>query len=82
MAGATPTAEEATSVKSEVQRYRTALRPHARAGMWLNFMNGNGAGARARIKEAYPGDAYQRLLALKLRYDPGDTFRFAFQLRD
>jgi FAD/FMN-containing dehydrogenase len=45
----------------------------------MNFMNGNGASARARIKEAYGAEAHQRLLALKAKYDPSNTFRFSFQ---
>jgi len=79
-AGPAATPEAAAVLPREVQRYRAALQPHVRGGMWLNFMNGNGAGARARIKEAYGTEAQQRLLALKAKYDPNNTFRFSFQL--
>ena len=80
MAGIAPTPEAATALQYEVQRYRTAVQPYVRGGMWMNFMNGNGLGARARIKEAYDPNAHQRLLALKAKYDPYNTFRFSFQL--
>jgi FAD/FMN-containing dehydrogenase len=80
MAGMAPTPEAGTALQCEVQRYRTALRQHVRGGMWMNFMNGNGAGARARIKEAYGAEAHRRLLAVKAKYDPNNTFRFSFQL--
>jgi FAD/FMN-containing dehydrogenase len=80
MAGMAEGSEAAAAVRSEVQSYRAALAPHVRGGMWLNFMNGNGAEAKARIKEAYQADAHQRLLALKAKYDPSNTFRFSFQL--
>jgi hypothetical protein len=67
-------------VKDYVQRYRTALSPHTRGGVWMNFMNGNGDGARERIGEAYPRQTRQRLRELKATYDPADMFRFSFQL--
>ncbi len=79
-AGMAATPEAAAAVQSEIQRYRTALQPHVRGGMWLNFMNGNGAGATARIKEAFGAETHQRLLALKAKYDPNNIFRFSFQL--
>lgn len=43
-------------------------------------MNGNGSGARERIKEAYAPETYERLLALKAKYDPDNVFRFSYQL--
>jgi FAD/FMN-containing dehydrogenase len=46
----------------------------------MNFMNGNGSGARERIKEAYLPESYERLLALKAKYDPGNLFRYSYQL--
>jgi hypothetical protein len=79
MAGLPATPEAAAVLPGEVQRYRAALQAHVRGGMWLNFMNGNGAGASARIKEAYRSEAHQRLLTLKTKYDPNNTFRFSFQ---
>lgn len=79
-AGMAPTPDAAEALKDEIKRFRIAIQPHVRGGMWMNFMNGNGADARARIKEAYGTEAHQRLLALKAKYDPNNVFRFSFQL--
>lgn len=57
-----------------------ALQPDVRAGVWMNFMNGNGQGARERIKEAYSPETYERLLALKAKYDPDNAFRSSYPL--
>ena len=79
-AGMAPTPEAAAALEAAVERYRTAIEPHARGGVWMNFMSGNGAGAKARIQEAYAPEALQRLLALKAKYDPANAFRFGFPL--
>jgi hypothetical protein len=43
-----------------------------RAGPYVNFMKDEGA---ARIREAYPGPTWDRLVAVKRRYDPTNVFR-------
>jgi hypothetical protein len=78
--GHAPTPEARAATKAYVQRFRAALRPYLRSGVWMNFMNGNGSGARERIKEAYLPESYERLLALKAKYDPGNLFRYSYQL--
>jgi FAD/FMN-containing dehydrogenase len=80
MGGAAPTPEALAALKVYVQRYRTALQPYIRGGVWLNFMNGNGSGAQERIKEAYLPATYERLLRLKAKHDPDNVFRFSYQL--
>jgi FAD/FMN-containing dehydrogenase len=80
LGGHAPTPEAHAATKAYVQRFRAALRPYLRGGIWMNFMNGNGSAARERIKEAYLPDSYERLLALKAKYDPGNLFRYSFQL--
>ena len=82
MAGEVPDPEALATVTDQVQRYRTALQPHTRGGVWMNFMNGNGDGARERIDEAYPPKTRGRLRELKAKYDPDNMFRFSFQLGD
>lgn len=78
--GAVPSPGDRAAIETYVKRYRKALQPHVRGGMWMNFMNGNGRGAKARIREAFLPEAYERLLALKRQYDPDNMFRFSFQL--
>lgn len=80
MGGAQPDPIALATAEAYVQRYRAALQPYVRRGVWLNFMNGNGHGARERIEEAYLPEAYERLLALKVEYDPDNLFRFSYQL--
>jgi hypothetical protein len=41
-------------------------------GSYVNFMGDEGAD---RVRAAYGGQTYQRLVALKRRYDPDYTFR-------
>jgi hypothetical protein len=80
MGGAVPDAAAFATVSAYVQRYRAALQPHVRGGVWMNFMNGNGVGAEERITEAYPPASFDRLLAVKAKYDSGNMFRFSFRL--
>ncbi len=39
---------------------------------YVNFLNDEGPG---RVREAYPGRTWDRLVAVKRRYDPGNLFR-------
>jgi FAD/FMN-containing dehydrogenase len=41
-------------------------------GVYVNFLGDEGD---ARVREAYPGDTWERLRAVKRRYDPGNLFR-------
>jgi hypothetical protein len=49
-------------------RERTASSP----GAYVNFLADEGA---ARVREAYPGSTWDRLTAIKARYDPTNLFR-------
>ena len=54
-----------------------ATTPFATGGVYVNFMTeeeGN------RVESAY-GDSYQRLVALKDKYDPDNLFRFNQNVR-
>jgi FAD/FMN-containing dehydrogenase len=42
-----------------------------RTGVYSNFLHDEG---EARIREAYPGDTYSRLAAIKRRWDPTNLF--------
>lgn len=41
-------------------------------GVYVNFVGDEGA---ARVREAYPGATWERLVAVKTRYDPTNLFR-------
>ena len=51
--------------------YHDALRPYSAAGAYVNFMMDEG---EDRVKATY-GDNYQRLVAIKNKYDPENLFR-------
>lgn len=40
---------------------------------YVNFLGPNDSASR--IREAYPGDTWERLVAVKRRYDPTNLFR-------
>jgi FAD/FMN-containing dehydrogenase len=54
-----------------VEKFMGAVRGEQR-GAYVNFLNEDGA---ARIREAYPGRTWDRLAAIKARYDPTNLFR-------
>jgi FAD/FMN-containing dehydrogenase len=46
---------------------------HEGRGVYVNFLEREGPD---RVREAYPPATYDRLAAIKQRYDPGNLFRF------
>jgi FAD/FMN-containing dehydrogenase len=55
------------------RRLVAAMKPFSRGGLYLNFA-GFGEEKEAMLRDAY-GQNYDRLVALKMRYDPGNLFR-------
>jgi FAD/FMN-containing dehydrogenase len=49
-----------------------AMQPHARRGVYLNFLGQEGP---ERVREAYGPANYERLVELKRAYDPTNFFR-------
>ena len=49
-----------------------AVRPHTSDGVYLNFTSDEG---EERVRSTYGPEKYDRLVALKDRYDPGNMFR-------
>lgn len=78
VAGLVPTPEIYKAVKEAIRQYKKDLTPYRKGGVYLNFMKGHEAAERA--KDAYRPDAYERLQALKAKYDPHNLFRFSYQL--
>jgi FAD/FMN-containing dehydrogenase len=54
------------------REYAAAMAPHATGGVYVNFLH-NDEG-EARVRAAYGGH-YDRLAAIKARYDPDNVFR-------
>jgi FAD/FMN-containing dehydrogenase len=63
--------EEAAVHEAWVAGLAAALR-QGDAGVYVNFLADEG---EARIREAYPGSTWDRLAAIKGRYDPTNLFR-------
>jgi len=63
-------AEETPAHESWVTAFTDALRQGE--GVYVNFLGDEG---EARVREAYPGPTWDRLAAVKARYDPTNLFR-------
>jgi len=61
---------EALPTRSRVLSTWEALQPQSR-GVYVNFLGEEGT---SRIREAYPGSTYERLVAVKRQYDPTNVF--------
>jgi len=69
------TPEMAEGVVAYLKGVAEATRPFQTGDTYVNFMELEGASAE-RVKAAYPPEDYERLVALKDRYDPQNIFRF------
>jgi FAD/FMN-containing dehydrogenase len=73
--GATPTPKVAKLVRAHHARVAEAMRPFATGATYVNFLNLEEA-TPERVQAAYSPEVWERLVALKDRYDPGNLFRF------
>jgi FAD/FMN-containing dehydrogenase len=73
--GATPTPKVAELVRAHHARVAQAMRPFVTGATYVNFLNLEEA-TPERVQAAYSPDDWQRLVALKERYDPDNLFRF------
>jgi FAD/FMN-containing dehydrogenase len=64
-------AEETPVHQAWVDGFAAAMR-RGDAGVYVNFLGDEGEG---RVREAYPGPTWDRLAAIKARYDPTNLFR-------
>ncbi len=63
--------EEKPTHEAWVTKFSAALR-QGDGGAYVNFINDEG---QARVHAAYPGASWDRLAAIKARYDPSNLFR-------
>jgi FAD/FMN-containing dehydrogenase len=71
VAGLYQNAEEAPAHEAWVSRFARILN-HGDAAVYVNFLGQEGD---ARVHDAYPGSTWDRLAAIKVRYDTGNLFR-------
>jgi FAD/FMN-containing dehydrogenase len=71
IAGMTESAEGFEEEREWVRAFWSALAPH-QTGVYVNFLMEEG---EERVREAYGAEKYDRLKALKRRWDPGNLFR-------
>lgn len=76
--GGAPTPEAFERVGNHVSAMKKALEPSLTGGVYMNFVAGQEA--YDRTKDGYAPDAFRRLQSLKLKIDPGNTFRFSFNI--
>jgi Berberine and berberine like len=69
------TPEMAEGVEAYLARVTEATRPFQTGDTYVNFMELDDANAE-RVKAAYAPEDFERLVALKDRYDPQNVFRF------
>jgi FAD/FMN-containing dehydrogenase len=65
------TPDEASVHEDWVAEFASALR-QSDEGMYVNFVGDEGAEA---VRASYPGETWDRLAAIKRRYDPTNVFR-------
>ena len=70
--------QKAPALKKWARDYWEAIHPFNLAGAYPNFMMDDEG--EARLKATY-GDNYQRLVALKRKYDPANLFRVNLNIR-
>ncbi len=78
IAGIDPSPQKAEALKRWGRAYWEAVHPYNSAGGYVNFMMDDEG--ESRLKAAY-GDNYQRLAALKKKYDPANLFRVNQNIR-
>jgi FAD/FMN-containing dehydrogenase len=70
--GVDPDPANNEKIISWTKRYYDALHPYAAGGAYVNFLMGDEG--EERVKKTY-GDHYDRLVAIKKKYDPENFFR-------
>ncbi len=77
VAGIDPDPANAGPITEWAQAYWNALHPYSAGGAYVNFMMEEGVG---RVEAAYRGN-YERLAAIKAKYDPDNLFRTNWNIK-
>ncbi len=68
--------EQAESLRAELARVVDGLAPWTAGRNMVNFLSPDEATDAAGVRELYGAERYDRLAAVKRRYDPANVFRF------
>jgi FAD/FMN-containing dehydrogenase len=74
IAGVSPDPADNERMIAWARDYWAALHPHSAGGAYVNFMMDAGDEGTERVRATYR-DSYDRLAAIKARYDPTNLFR-------
>jgi FAD/FMN-containing dehydrogenase len=74
----TPTQDMWLAADAYAREYKQALEGHLTGGVYINFLEGDER--QARTKDAFTAENYQRLRAIKAKYDPENVFSHAFHI--
>jgi hypothetical protein len=66
---------QAESCIGWARKFWDAMQPYSTGGVYVNYLGREADEGAERIKAAYGPEKYQRLLALKNKYDPTNLFR-------
>jgi hypothetical protein len=72
IAGVTAGVEGFEEERAWARGFWSALEPHHVGSVYVNFLMEEG---EARVRQAYGAERYDRLKALKRKYDPGNLLR-------
>jgi hypothetical protein len=76
--GMTPTPEAYRHLVAYSTEFKRLLEPCMTGGVYMNFLEGEES--QQRIRDAYSPETYQRLAALKAKYDPHNLFSYSFNI--
>ncbi len=74
----TPTPEVHAAAASHIAAMKNALGAHLNAEVYMNFLEG--ADAHTHSRQGFSPEHYQRLTALKAKYDPQNRFNHSYEL--
>ena len=79
--GAWPEADQDEANRTWVRETWEAMQPYASEGVYVNYLGTEQDEGSNRIAAAYGPGKYERLLALKRKYDPANLFRMNQNIR-